>query len=130
MQQEMYNMFVVYGVRAYKQNENYNRPSVFISQERRNIKITSKNLHSISMKPKYAFPYGYLSESLYCSMSSVHEQLFPVICPRAALSQLFGCKTVPTESMVSSRSPEAAFSRDLPTPTRTPPTASSAPLVY
>lgn len=82
------------------------------------------------MKPKYAFPYGYLSESLYYSMSSVHEQLFPVICPRAAPSQLFGCKTVPTESMVSSRSPEAAFSRDLPTPTRTPPTASSAPLVY
>lgn len=91
------------------------------------IMITSKNLLSISMKPKYAFPYGYLSESLYCSMSSVHEQLFPVICPRAAPSQLFGCKTVPTESMVSSRS---ILARPTDTPTRTPPTASSVPLVY
>lgn len=61
-----------------------------------------------------------------CSMSGVHEQLFPVICPRAAPSQLFGCKTVPTESTVSSRSPDAVFSRDLPTP----PTASSPPLLF
>lgn len=75
------------------------------------------------MKPKYALPFGYLSAVSNCSMSGVHEQLFPVICPRAAPSQLFGCKTVPTESTVSSRSPDAAFSRDLPTP----PTASSPP---
>lgn len=36
------------------------------------------------MKPKYALPFGYLSAVSNCSMSGVHEQLFPVICPRAA----------------------------------------------